>query len=205
VLIRVEACGICGSDLTAAEEKAKDWKPFGHEIAGIIEQVGDGCEGLHVGDKVVLESSSFCGKCDLCRNGRVDLCNKAPKFWSEPAMGFSDYMLAPAGCVVPYEGLSPEVASLAEPAGVAWDMVKTADIEMGDRVYLIGPGPIGLMAIPLAMRRGAEKVVCIIGRPAIKRHDTGRKNHIPLFALKRNRESHEHVYTGQRKYYKNGY
>lgn len=164
VLIKVEACGICGSDLTAAEEGAKDWKAFGHEVAGVIEKTGEGCEGLQVGAKVVLESSSFCGKCDLCRNGRVDLCNKAPNFWKEPAMGFSDYMIAPACCIVPYEGLTPEVACLAEPAGVAWDMVKTADIQMGDRVCLIGPGPIGLIAIPLALRCGAEKVVCI-GRP----------------------------------------
>jgi L-iditol 2-dehydrogenase len=164
VLIKIEACGICGSDLTAAEEKAKEWKAFGHEVAGVIVKIDEGCEGLDVGQKVVLESSSFCGKCDLCRNGRVDLCNKAPNFWKEPAMGFSDYMIAPACCVVPYEGLTPEVACLAEPAGVAWDMVRTADIQMGDRVCVIGPGPIGLMAIPIALSRGAEKVVCI-GRP----------------------------------------
>lgn len=164
VLIRVEACGICGTDLSNAADNFTDWLPFGHEIAGVIEKLGAGCEYLNVGEKVVLESSSFCGRCDLCRSGRVDLCNKGPQFWmAGPSMGFSDYLFAPACCVVPYEGLTPEAASLAEPAGVAYDMVTTADIKHGDRVCLIGPGPIGLMAIPMILRSGADKVV-VIGR-----------------------------------------
>ncbi|MBW7461583.1 alcohol dehydrogenase catalytic domain-containing protein, partial [Paenibacillus sepulcri] len=52
VLIRVEACGICGSDLFAAESKAKEWQSFGHEVAGVIEKLGPGCDGLQVGQKV---------------------------------------------------------------------------------------------------------------------------------------------------------
>lgn len=162
VLIRVQACGICGTDLSNAEDKIAEWQPFGHEIAGVIQEMGSDCEGLRVGDTVVLESAGFCGRCELCRKGRVDLCNKAPLFWDAgPSLGFSDYMLAPACCVVPYEGLTPEAASLAEPAGVAYDMAKTAEIEHGDRVCIIGPGPIGLMAIPIALRSGADQVVCI--------------------------------------------
>jgi L-iditol 2-dehydrogenase len=160
VLLRVEACGICGTDLTSAV-KATEWQSFGHEIAGVIEQLGPGAEHLSVGQKVTLETSSFCGHCELCRNGRVDLCNKAPQFWGMPAMGFSERMVAPVRCVVPYEGLTAEIASLVEPAGVAYDMVKTAAISLGDRVALIGPGPIALMAIPLLLRSGAREVVCI--------------------------------------------
>ena len=160
VLVRVEACGICGTDLSAAV-KAKKWEPFGHEVAGVIEQVGPGLEHLEVGQKVVLETSSFCGHCAYCRNGRVDLCNKAPSFWGRAAMGFSERMVVPGCCVVPYDGLSAEVASLAEPAGVAYDMVKTAAVTLGDRVALIGPGPIALMAIPLLLRSGARQVVCL--------------------------------------------
>jgi len=160
VLIRVEACGICGTDLSTAA-KAKEWQSFGHEIAGVIEQIGPTVEHLAVGQKVVLETSSFCCRCALCRDGRVDLCNKAPGFWGKTAMGFSERMLAPACCVVPYDGLSADVASLAEPAGVSYDMVKTAALTLGDRVALIGPGPIALMAIPMLLRSGARQVVCI--------------------------------------------
>jgi L-iditol 2-dehydrogenase len=62
---------------------------------------------------------------------------------------------------VPYDGLTADAASLAEPAGVAVDMVKTADIVLGDSVAVIGPGPIGLMAVAIARHSGATRVVCI--------------------------------------------
>jgi L-iditol 2-dehydrogenase len=182
VLIRIEACGVCGTDLRSAV-MAKEWQPFGHEIAGVIEQVGPNVERLQPGQKVVLESSSFCGHCDECRNGRVDLCNKAPNFWKNAAMGFGERMLAPECCVVPYEGLSPEVASLAEPAGVAFDMVKTAAVNLGDRVALIGPGPIGLMAIPLLLRSGARQVVCIGHAHSCRRLEVARSLGAETLAL----------------------
>ncbi|MCX7045193.1 MAG: alcohol dehydrogenase catalytic domain-containing protein [Candidatus Sumerlaeota bacterium] len=163
VLLKVAACGVCGTDLTAAEQK-KDWGPVGHEIAGVIEKTGAGVEGLKSGQSVALESCSFCGRCPLCRDGRVDLCNKnAPNFWRQPAMGMSDWMLAPAVCCVPYSGLSAEEACLVEPLGVAYDMVKTADIQMGDRVCLVGPGAIGLAGAALAIHRGASRML-VIGR-----------------------------------------
>jgi len=94
----------------------------------------------------------------------VDLCNKAPNFWAAPSLGFSDYMLAPVVCLVPYQGISPDVACLTEPAGVAVDMVTTANIRLGDRVCVIGPGPIALMAIAMIKHQGASELLCI-GRP----------------------------------------
>lgn len=160
ILLRVEACGLCGTDLSSAEKAAK-WEPFGHEVAGVIEAVGAGTDHLAVGQRVVLETSSFLAHSRESRNGRVDLCNKAPGFWGNAAMGFSERMLAPAGCAVPYDGLMPDVACLTEPAGVACDLVKTAGIGLGDRVALIGPGPIALLTIPLLLRSGAREVVCI--------------------------------------------
>ncbi len=170
LLIRVEACGLCGTDLSSAKT-SKEWQPFGHEIAGIIEQVGTGIDHLKVGQKVALETSSFCGHCANCRNGRTDLCNKTPQFWNNPAMGFSDFMLAPACCAVPYDSLTADIASLAEPAGVACDMVKTADPALGDRIAIVGPGPIALMAIPLLFRHGAKEVVCIGRSSSLRRLD----------------------------------
>jgi L-iditol 2-dehydrogenase len=162
--IQVTACGVCGSDLAAAQRN-ESFQPFGHEIAGVIEQIhARGPTDLEIGQPVVLESSSFCGRCDLCRDGRVDLCNKAPGFWGQPAMGFADFMDAPLACVVAFAGLEPQVACLAEPVGVAIDMVRTAGIALGDRVCLIGPGPIGLAAGALALRSGAAALT-VLGRP----------------------------------------
>jgi L-iditol 2-dehydrogenase len=160
-LVRVEACGVCGSDLGALEEKAKTWRPFGHEVAGVIEKLGVGCSGLQVGMRVVLESTGYCGLCERCLDGRIELCTNKPRISGAASMGFSDYMFAPAHCIVPYEGIPPEIACLCEPVGVALDMVKTAGIAIGDRVCIIGPGPIGLMAIPVALRSGALSAACI--------------------------------------------
>lgn len=164
IRVAVEACGICGTDLTAAASGAKDWEPVGHEVAGRITELGEGVAGLAVGQQVVLESSSFCGHCQACRDGRVDLCNRAPNFWGQQAMGMSDQFTVPAVCAVPYSGMSPEEACLAEPCGVALDLVQTADIAMGQRVVVIGPGPIGLAAAALARHRGAAEVL-VVGTP----------------------------------------
>ena len=161
VLIRVKACGICGTDLHAARSQATEWQPFGHEVAGIVAKVGAHVTTVKEGDAVALESASFCGHCDLCRDGRVDLCNKAPNFWNGPTMGFAEYMLAPKEALVPFEGLSFEHACLAEPLGVALDMVYTAQIALGDDVLIVGLGPIGLMSIPLARMQGAARIYAV--------------------------------------------
>lgn len=161
ILLKVDACGVCGSDLTAIKENKKEWGAFGHEIAGEVLETGAHVSNVSVGETVVMESTSYCGVCDLCRNGRADLCRKAANIFGRSAMGFSDMMIAPASGAVPYRNISPEVACMAEPAGVAVDMVQVADIKLNDSVCVVGPGPIALMSIPLAFRQGAGRVVCV--------------------------------------------
>jgi len=158
VLIQVQACGICGTDLTSAAVGATDWEPVGHEVAGIVEQVGSRVEHTKLGDTVALETGTSCRTCDKCRNGRSDLCNKGPTFWLKNAMGFAEYIIAPMACVVPYSGLSFEQAALLEPLGVALDLVYTADLKLNDDVLIVGLGPIGLMALRLAKAMGARKI-----------------------------------------------
>lgn len=165
-LIKVEACGICGTDLHIARsvthrltpKPPTEWQGFGHEVAGVVAQVGPGVRNVKEGDRVVLESGSYCGTCELCRNGRSDLCNKGPNFWNNESMGFAEYILAPKECLVPFDGLSFEVACLSEPLGVALDMTYTADIALGDEVLVLGLGPIGLLSIPLVRRKGAAHI-----------------------------------------------
>ena len=168
-LVKVEACGICGTDLHIASytnhkltmKPATEWQGFGHEVAGVVVEVGAGIHHVREGDKVVLESGSFCGVCDLCRNGRMDLCNKGANFWGNATMGFADYILAPRECLVPFDDVSFEVACLTEPLGVALDMTYTADIALGNEVLVLGLGPIGLMSIPLARMRGAGRIYAV--------------------------------------------
>jgi L-iditol 2-dehydrogenase len=165
-LVRVEACGICGTDLHIAgctdhaltPRPPGEWQGFGHEIAGVVAELGAGISHVKEGDRVVLESGSPCHTCKLCRNGRSDLCNKGPNFWNNESMGFAEYVLAPRECLVPYQGVSPEVASLTEPLGVAMDMTYTAEINPGDEVLVLGLGPIGLFSIPLARMQGAARI-----------------------------------------------
>lgn len=159
VLLDVLACGICGYDMEIAASLADSSRPFGHEICGRVRLAGACVSHVKPGDQIVLESGSFCGDCELCRNGRVDLCNKAPGFWSGVSMGFSGAMLAHARSVVPAPDLDPCAAALAEPCGVAIDMVKVADIGMTDRVLVVGTGAIGLMAVAMVRRRTAGVIV----------------------------------------------
>ena len=181
-LVKVEACGICGTDLHIASSTTHrlttkpptEWQGFGHEIAGVVAEVGPGIRHVKEGDRVVLESGSFCGTCELCRNGRVDLCNKGPNFWSNDSMGFAEYILAPKECLVPFDGLSFEVACLAEPLGVALDMTYTADIALGNDVLVLGLGPIGLFSIPLARMKGAARIYAV-NRSGGKRADLARR------------------------------
>jgi len=156
IRLRVEACGICGTDLhvVPGEEEA----PFGHEVAGRIVEAGAAAGGLAVGQRVALESSTPCGRCANCRNARQELCSDLKSFFITGTMGCAAEMLAPAISAVPYEGLSPEVAALSEPLGVAIDLVRLAEVGLDSNVLILGPGPIGLMALALVKRMGARRV-----------------------------------------------
>ncbi|MBN1675090.1 MAG: alcohol dehydrogenase catalytic domain-containing protein [Kiritimatiellae bacterium] len=155
----VAACGICGTDLHSDPDR-KEEAGFGHEVAGTILEVGPGVTDLAPGTKVVLESASACGRCAACRNARQELCTNMQSFFFTKSFGFAEQMIAPAISAIPYEGLSPEVACLSEPLGVAIDMVRLAEITTDSNVLVMGPGPIGLMALALARRQGARRVFC---------------------------------------------
>jgi len=133
ILVEVEACGICGTDVRAFFEGSAEYVSFGHEVAGRLAD----------GTPVVLESSSCCGKCTPCRNARQELCENIDSFWPAGYFGFAERMVAPGISAVPYAGLSPEVASLSEPLGVALDMHRLAEIRPDSVVLVSGLGPIG--------------------------------------------------------------
>ncbi len=175
LLLEVAACGVCGTDLHIAAQLAGDWQTLGHEVAGVIRAVGEGVTDFAAGDRVALDSSAPCGRCPICRprpygRGRPDLCRTPATYWGTATMGFGELLLTPRECAVAVpERMSLEVACLVEPVGVSLDLVRTAEVGPGDQVLVIGPGPLGLGAVRLARRFGAERVL-LAGRE----HSTAR-------------------------------
>lgn len=158
VRLRVEACGVCGTDLhDNAPGDEGEPKGFGHEMAGTVLELGPGVETLQVGDRVTVESSCPCGHCAACHNGQQELCAAAISFWPTGQFGFQEETLVPAVTALPAAGLTADVACLAEPLGVAIDMVRLAEVGMDDNVLILGPGGIGLMALALCKRAGARR------------------------------------------------
>jgi L-iditol 2-dehydrogenase len=158
ILVDVRACGVCGGDLEAARRGATEWQPFGHEVAGVVVAVGSRATNVTPGQKVVLESGTFDRFSRRSRDGRVDLDNTGPSFWNRGPLGFSERMIVPREVAVPFDSISFTSAALVEPLGVAFDLVKTADVGLGDDVLVLGTGAIGLMALRLARVRGARRL-----------------------------------------------
>jgi len=158
IRVRIKACGICGSDLHINPAEGDKEQAFGHEIAGVIDEVGPAVLGLEPGQNVVLESSSACGRCAACRNANQELCTAVTSFFFINSLGFAEEMIAPAISAIPCEDLPPDVACLSEPLGVAIDIVRLADVRPTSNVLVIGAGPIGLMALSLVKRMGARRV-----------------------------------------------
>jgi len=154
--LKVEACGVCGTDIHAADSPNKE--QFGHEIAGVILDINSSDTRLKVGDKVVIDSSTPCGRCANCRNAKQELCSNVQSIWYVPSFGFAEEMIAPAISAETYQDLSPEVATLQEPLGVAIDMVRLAELSPDSNVLIMGLGPIGLMALALAKHHGVKNI-----------------------------------------------
>lgn len=171
IRVKVEACGICGTDFQPVNQESQ----FGHEIAGIVLEVGSSVSSIKKGQKVVLDSATPCGICAKCRNGFQELCINPASFFKLGSFGFAEELIAPAISAIPYSGLSPEIASLQEPLGVAIDIFRLSDISLDSNVLVFGQGPIGLMVLALAKNAGARKVFVSDYKKRTGRYDLAMK------------------------------
>ena len=166
VVLKVSACGICGSDVHHRQARLADDKaypfPIGHEFAGTIAAIGEGVEGFQVGDPVGTEPFAvWCGRCAMCRAGRVNNCRK------HSDMGFGQHGGAAEYAAVPARGLhllpdSVDVvdAAILEPVAVAYNtLFGESVVRPGDVVVVLGCGPIGILCGALALAAGAEVVL----------------------------------------------
>lgn len=159
VLIRVWACGICGSDLTSYKRGLFIGVP-GHEVAGVVESVGTGVEGWQPGDRAVLQPGGGCGECDQCRAGDYHRCIESltGSGTTRPG-GYAELMAARASRLrrLP-EGLAPEVACLAEPLSVALHGIRRVGLKAGEDAMVLGLGSIGLLSVAALRWLGAGRV-----------------------------------------------
>jgi L-iditol 2-dehydrogenase len=170
LLIRVQACGICGSDVHGYDGSTGRRLPpivMGHEAAGIVEAVGGAVTGFQLGDHVTFDSTIFCGKCFYCRRGQVNLCDNreiigvsTPEFRRMGA--FAEYVTVPARIAYSLPDDMPFAhAALIEAVSVAVHAVSLTPIALDDTVVVVGAGMIGLLTQQAALLAGAGRVfVC---------------------------------------------
>ena len=159
VIVKVGRCGICGSDLHMTEDPAYGQGAgsiLGHEFAGEIVELGKGVEGLSKGDLVAVSPLKSCGTCPACRDGNVSWC----EVFGLQGGGYAEYVLTrPNQCVILPRSASLADGAIIEPLAVALHGVATSGMRIGDKVLIIGAGPIGLAAAFWARRMGAGRVV----------------------------------------------
>jgi 2-desacetyl-2-hydroxyethyl bacteriochlorophyllide A dehydrogenase len=161
VVVRVAACGLCGTDLHILQGEFAPTLPVipGHEFAGEIAAVGTAVTELAVGDRVAVDPSLYCHECHYCRLGRNNLCERWAAIGVSTAGGAAEYAVAPvANCVKLPEHVRTEDAALIEPLSCAvrgYDVLRS---QLGAHVLIYGSGTMGLMMLELAKRTGAATV-----------------------------------------------
>ena len=173
VILAVRAAGICGTDIHIVDDEFRSFPPvtMGHEVCGVVEEVGDGVEPSLLGARVVSETYfSTCGVCDLCRAGRGNLCPERRSIGSAEDGAFAPRLLVPAHGVhaVPH-WLADEAAALTEPlACVCNCLLDPRVVSAGDRVLVVGPGPVGLITAQVVRACGGEAHVLGLARDTLR-------------------------------------
>ena len=177
VLVKVAACGVCGTDVHiyhGSKGSAEVNPPIilGHEFAGVVVEVGSQADQLTVGDHVTIDPNIYCGKCHFCRVGKKQLCENLKAIGVTVNGGFAEY------CYVPQSQcfkLKPQVllrhGAMAEPLACCLHGIDRAGIRAGDTVCVIGGGAIGLLMVQLTKLAGASRV--ILSEPVEYRRKTG--------------------------------
>jgi L-iditol 2-dehydrogenase len=166
--VQVAACGICGSDVHGYDGSSGRRIPplvMGHEAAGVIAEVGEGVSKFSVGDRVTFDSTVYCGACDYCLKGEINLCDSrqvvgvsTPDF--RRAGAFAEFVTVPERIVyrLPDE-LSFAEAAMLEAVSVALHAVAVSNLKGGETTLVIGAGMIGLLILQAARAAGCSPVL----------------------------------------------
>jgi (R,R)-butanediol dehydrogenase/meso-butanediol dehydrogenase/diacetyl reductase len=158
VVVKVGRCGICGSDLHMTEDAAYGCKPgdvLGHEFAGEVVATGSEVSGFRSGELVSVIPLKSCGQCEHCRKGEVQWC----AHFGLQGGGYAEYAVTrPNQCVKLPSGLTLADGAIIEPLAVALHGVNLAGLQKGDKVLVLGAGPIGLAVAYWCRRMGAGTI-----------------------------------------------
>ncbi len=159
LVVKVARCGICGSDLHIAEDPSFGKGAgyiLGHEFAGEVVEVGRGVQGMSIGDLVSVIPLQSCGTCATCVAGEVVWCEQ----FGLQGGGYAEYALTrPNQCIKLPQSLSLADGAIIEPLAVALHGIRMSGLKAGEKVLILGAGPIGLAVAFWARRAGASRVV----------------------------------------------
>jgi 2-desacetyl-2-hydroxyethyl bacteriochlorophyllide A dehydrogenase len=162
VLIRIQACGVCGTDaaLYRGEYPARVPVVIGHEFSGEVAGAGEGVAAFHPGDRVTVDPNVVCHACEYCRGGREHLCEKVSSMGVHRDGADAEYCVMPAGNVYALpESVSFEAAAFCEPLACAVHGLDLAGVRLGDTVLVLGSGGMGNLIAQCARDAGAARVV----------------------------------------------
>ena len=159
VVVKVRACGVCGTDINFVRDWTADPMALGHEISAEVVEVGRCVTSVKPGDSVIVEDCTMCGVCDDCKSGQPQFCRNMYDLQGQPGLG--DYLCVRYNSLVKYEGLDHVSACLTEPLAVSLTSVLNAQIPLGGSVAVLGPGPLGLMSARVAKLHGAGYVAMV--------------------------------------------
>jgi len=170
VLVRVKACGICGSDVHGMDGSTGRRIPpivMGHEAAGVIEEVGAKVAGWSVGDRVTFDSTVYCGKCYFCRRGQVNLCDNrmvlgvsCDEYRRHGA--FAEYVAVPQHILYRLPvSVSFAQAAMVEAVSIAFHAVRRTPMALNDTALVVGAGMIGLLVVQSLRAAGCGKIIAV--------------------------------------------
>ncbi|WP_027151477.1 zinc-dependent alcohol dehydrogenase family protein [Mesorhizobium sp. WSM2561] len=162
LLVRIEACGVCGTDrhLFHGEFPCTPPVTLGHEFSGIVEAIGTAVSGFSVGDRVTGDPNIACGRCPHCHAGRTNLCHNLVAIGIRRDGGFAEYVVLPhkQAFLLPND-LKPTHGAFCEPLGCCLHGLDLAQVRPGSSVAVLGGGVIGLLTVQLARLAGATTII----------------------------------------------
>ena len=165
VLVKIKAASLCHSDLDIIDglrvHAIKLPIVLGHEFCGVIEELGSDVVGFEKGQLVACECIVWCGECRFCKKGETSSCENFDEIGTCRNGGFAEYVAVPAKMVHSIKNLNSDETSNIEPAGNGYHAAQKAQINEGDSVVIIGPGPIGLYAMQFAALHNPSKLIMV--------------------------------------------